>query len=281
MWLAAAALLQNKKEQAAKVSMLTAVLIIVIIFFLGAVFYKQTIQEYKLNQIEWEQADRIGELFEEGTPFIVRGMPACPAWSAELVGRRPEFKGLTEWLTAAGSEAIMPWRAGLAEMYGRLAHLEPWLDETWGPYMPSYRRWFGPLFPRATQVWAGGRGLIEQKAAWTLLMPTDGTVIATLMSKKEDRYMPTAWRGRFPDTFTQADTAYVGQLKFLDVKLRVGTALFIPAHWKVCWQVDHADAEKMPFMAIINFHTPISRLAELLGSATASARVSAKTSADA
>ncbi len=241
--------------------MLTLVLIIVVLFFLGAVFYKQTIQEYKLNQIEWTQIDRLRELFEEGTPFVVRGSPPCPAWSAAIVGQRADFKELADWTAAVKGDAIMPWRAGLAELYGKLARLEPWLDEIWGPHMPVYQKWF----PRTAQVWVGGRGLYEQKAAWTLLMPTDGDVIVTMMSKKEDKYMPSGWEGRFPDTFTQSDSPYVGQLKYLDVKLRVGTALFVPAHWKVSWV--GADAAALPYISIINYHTPISRLAEMLTAA--------------
>jgi hypothetical protein len=87
-----------------------------------------------------------------------------------------------------------------------------------------------------------------------------------MMSKKEDKYMPAGWQGRFADSFTVADSPYVSQLKYLDIKLRPGTALLVPAHWKVSWAgaagADKGTAE-LPFMAIIGLHTPISKLATL------------------
>ncbi len=252
--------------------MLIWILIICILFFLGAVFYKQTIQEYKLNQIEWSQADRLGELLEEGTPFVLRSTPICPVWTAADVRQRAEFKELADWVAAAGADAQMPWHEHMASIYGRKALLEPWLDEIWTPVLPRIRSYIPFLFPRDIQVWAGGRGLYTQRAAWTLLFPTDGSVVVTMMSTKEDKYMPAAWQGRFADSFTVADSPYVTQLKFLDVKLRPGTALFIPAHWKVSWAATPAPAEKMPFVCLIGLHTPISKLATVLAPAAAAPR---------
>ena len=243
--------------------MLTWILIICIIFFLGAVFYKQTIQEYKLNQIEWNQGDRIGELFEEGTPFIVRSTPICPVWTNADVSQRSDFKELADWVSVVDAQGIMPWHDHMATIYGKKALLDPWLDEIWTPVLPRIRSILHFLFPRDVQVWAGGRGLYEQKAAWTLLFPTQGAIIVTMMSKKEDKYMPAGWQGRFADSFTVADSPYVSQLKYLDIKLRPGTALFIPAHWKVSWTaapLTETDAI-LPFVAIIGLHTPISKLA--------------------
>lgn len=257
--------------------MLTWILIICIIFFLGAVFYKQTIQEYKLNQIEWDQADRLPELLEEGTPFIVRSTPICPIWTSSDVSHRPDFKELADWVKAAGVDAQMPWHEPMARLYGRQALLDPWLDEIWMPVLPRIRSLLNFIFPRDIQLWAGGRGLYEHKAAWTLLFPTQGTVIVTMMSKKEDKYMPANWQGRFAESFTVADSPYVSQLKYLDIKLRPGTALFVPAHWKVSWmsgagtqgqsgatvEASEDNTNQIPFMAIVGFHTPISKLASL------------------
>lgn len=260
--------------------MLTWILLIVILFFLGAVFYKQTIQEYKLNQIEWSQADRLGEMLEEGTPFIVRSIPSCPVWRRVDVEARADFKELADWVRAVRGDGVMPWRPALAAAYGRQVNMGPWLDEIWQPHMPRIWSLASFLFPREVQVWAGGRGLYEQKAAWTMIFPTEGEVIVTMMSKKEDKYMPAAWQGRFADSFTTADSAYVSQLKYLDVKLRPGAALFVPAHWKVSFAVVDADADgALPFVCMINYHTPISKLASL-GSASAVAVAPPKLSAD-
>ena len=54
-----------------------------VLFFLGAVFYKQSIQEFRLNQIEWDQRHQIDTLFDERVPLVVRGIPASPVWTQE------------------------------------------------------------------------------------------------------------------------------------------------------------------------------------------------------
>lgn len=243
--------------------MLTLILITCICLFLGAVFYKQTVQEYKLNQIEWNQRERIPELCEEGTPFIVRSAPPCPVWNGADVLARPVFADLATWVRAAPPSANMPWHRRMSLQYGKDAVLAPWLEETWLPQLGHLRSTLPTLFPVEIQAWVGGRGLYPLKAMWTMICPTDGEVIVTLMSAKEDKYLPAQYLGKAPHEFTIADTPYVGHIKYLDVKLRPGVALFVPAHWKVAWSV--ADGcEKIPFVCLYSLHTPISKLATLL-----------------
>ena len=238
--------------------MLLWILLIGILFFLSAVFYKQTVQEYKLNQIEWIQIDSISELIDEGTPFIIRNTPQSPVWNMTDIRSRDTFKELADWAAHVKTDAIMPWHSHMASHYASLANMDPWIDETWIQHIPFQRR----LIPRELQLWAGGRGLYQERAAWVAVMPTEGTIIATVMTTKEDKYLPSNWRGRFADSFTQADTPYVSQIKYLDIKLRAGTVLFLPAHWKLSWQT--ASEEELPFVCIMHLHTPISKLASLI-----------------
>ncbi len=244
--------------------MLTILLIVVIVIFLGVVYYKQTVQEYKLNQIEWTQRERIPELLEEGTPFVIRSIPNCPVWNRQDITKRPVFKELADWVRAVPATAAIPWNERMATMYGAQAALDPWLEETLVPHLGGMWEWMPWLFKREVQTWVGRRGLYVQRAMWSVIFPTDGEVVVTLMSAKEDRYMPAAWEGRFAHEFTAADTPYVGQLKYLDVKLRPGVALFVPAHWRMSWDVEEG-ATVLPCVCLYNLHTPISRLARALG----------------
>jgi hypothetical protein len=243
--------------------MLTILLIVVIVIFLGVVYYKQTVQEYKLNQIEWSQVDRMPELMEEGTPFIIRSIPHCPVWNHADIMARPTFKDLADWMKVAPANAMMPWHEKMARMYGEQAALDPWLEETWSPQLGGVWKWLPLLFKREVQTWVGRRGLYLQRAMWTLIFPTDGEIVVTLMSAKEDRYMPAAWEGRFAHEFTAADTPYVSKLKYLDVKLRPGVALFVPAHWRMSWDVAE-ETDRLPCVCLYNLHTPISRMATAL-----------------
>ena len=243
--------------------MLTGILIVCILIFLGAVFYKQTVQEYKLNQIEWSQRERIPELLEEGTPFVVRSAPLCPVWNATDVGARAVFTDLATWVQAAPPTAKMPWHRRMSLQYGKDAVLAPWLEETWLPHTGTLRSTFPALFPQEIQAWVGGRGLYPLKAMWSIIFPTEGDIIVTLMSAKEDKYLPVQYFGKSPQEFTNADTPYVSKLKYLDIKLRSGVALFVPAHWKVAWAAAD-DTSRIPFVCIYSLHTPISKLAAML-----------------
>ncbi len=238
--------------------MLLWILLIGILFFLGAVFYKQTVQEYKLNQIEWTQIDTLSDLMDEGTPFIIRNAPISPVWNMMDIQSRDAFKELADWATHVKTDALMPWHGHMASHYARLANMDPWIDETWLHHIPFQRR----LIPRELQLWVGGRGLYQEHAAWVAVMPTEGSILATVLATKEDKYLPAAWQGRFADSMTQADTPYVSQIKYLDIKLRAGTVLFLPAHWKLSWQ--SASEEELPFVCIMHLHTPISKLASLI-----------------
>ncbi len=51
--------------------MLILFIIIAVLFVIGALFYKQSIQEYRINQIEWEQRHELDSLLEERAPIVV------------------------------------------------------------------------------------------------------------------------------------------------------------------------------------------------------------------
>jgi hypothetical protein len=70
----------------------------------------------------------------------------------------------------------------------------------------------------------------------------------------------------FPDEFTAKDTPFVADVKYMDVILRPGNGLFMPAHWFVSWKshVVATSSEKsaaLPMVGTISYHSPVSLLA--------------------
>jgi hypothetical protein len=52
----------------------------------------------------------------------------------------------------------------------------------------------------------------------------------------------------------------VGDLKFIDIIVRPGNCIFMPAHWFVSWTTT-PEASVVPMVCEIAYHSPISFLA--------------------
>ena len=55
------------------------------------------------------------------------------------------------------------------------------------------------------------------------------------------------------------NTPFVSDLKFIDIILRPGNCIFMPAHWFVSWTTN--TTTKTPMVCTISYHTPISYMA--------------------
>ena len=61
--------------------MLIVFIIIAALFLIGALFYRQSLQEYRINQIEWDRRHELDGLLDERAPIVVRGIPQSPVWT--------------------------------------------------------------------------------------------------------------------------------------------------------------------------------------------------------
>jgi hypothetical protein len=115
------------------------------------------------------------------------------------------------------------------------------------------------MFPKY-HCWAGNVGLRKTYSTWTCLIPTDGEIIVTIMPETVESSLPAKWSGIFPANLTTKDTPFVADLKFIDIILRPGNCLFMPAHWFMSW-TSTPESNKTPMVCSISYHSPISFLA--------------------
>ena len=108
--------------------------------------------------------------------------------------------------------------------------------------------------------WAGNIGLRKTFATWTCIFPVDGEITLTILPENVQTSLPANWVGCFPANLTIKDTPFVADLKFIDIILRPGNCIFMPAHWFISWTTTAA-ATKTPMVGTISYHTPISYLA--------------------
>jgi hypothetical protein len=87
-------------------------------------------------------------------------------------------------------------------------------------------------------------------------MPTQGTASVKIMLQKMIPYLPSKWMGRKFSSLSLHDTPLLGQLQFIEIIIRKGNLLFLPAHLIV--DVESLETQ-WAFMAEINH--PISLIA--------------------
>ena len=246
--------------------MLEILLIISVIFLILTFFYKQAICEFRINQIEWAKKDQIAELIGEKVPLVVRTIPSSAFWTHHDVQERSCFTNLsifqeltlTEWLSVATPHSVCPWKYAQAETIANVSGLPIWAKKWLNPIIihPFLSAW---IFPRY-HCWAGNVGLKKTYATWTCIFPVDGDMTVTIMPESVENSLPTTWLNCFPSQLTTKDTPFLSDLKFIDIILRPGHCLFMPAHWFMSWS-SSADSTKPVMACTISYHTPISYMA--------------------
>ena len=247
--------------------MLEFILIITIIFLILTFFYKQAICDFRINQIEWKtQRDNISTLLGEKVPFIIRSIPNSNFWTHEDVMNRECFKDipifheltLVDWISKTTPDSICPWTYTQAETIASVTGINIWATKWLHSSIinPILKLWMFPKY----HCWAGNIGLRKLFATWTCILPVDGEIILSLMPENNESYLPANWLGVYPANITIKDTPFAGDLKFIDIILRPGNCIFIPAHWFVSW-ITNAESSVTPMVCTISYHTPISYFA--------------------
>ena len=107
----------------------------------------------------------------------------------------------------------------------------------------------------------GEKGLRKTTAIYTMIYPTSEPLEVTLLTEHQETYLPKVWRGRFPEVLTIQDTPLVGEIKYINIKVRPGNVLIIPTHWFVSIRAVNREVEKPLLWSWIEIHNPISSLA--------------------
>lgn len=253
--------------------LLECLLIGVLIFLVLTFFYKQAICEFRVNQIEWNQHNKLAELFTEKVPIIVRGRPPTVFWTQEDVLLRDiygtvrifEDRILSDWLSQTDPHAECPWSIEHARLLGTksVSGLQLWAEKVLNPIVYSTNKllplWLKPI----SSCWAGEKGLWKTIAPWTAIFCTQGAIAVTIMTEAVESSLPTLWKGQYPSRMSALDTPFISDLKFMDIVLRPGNLLFMPSHWFIAWTtLDNGEETVCPMICTVEYHSPISQFAE-------------------
>jgi hypothetical protein len=246
--------------------MLEVLLVLGVLFIILTFFYKQAVCEFRINQMEWAQKDKLSTLLQEKIPLVIRGAPPATFWNVDDVLTRPCYSNipifqeisLVEWVSQANASSTCPWKYKQAEIIASASGMSVWATKWLHPLIiPRFMgAWWYPRY----HCWAGQVGLRKTIATWTYFFPLDGEIIVSIMPENVENALPAPWLDTFPPEYTAKDTPFLSDVKYIDIILRPGNGLFMPAHWFVSW-VAKDPKGSIPMVGTISYHTPVSLLA--------------------
>lgn len=237
------------------------------LFVIAILFYKQVNEEFQILQLESERLEEIPQLLGDRAPIVVREFQTPPIGTQEALEKRVGIlqmaidskTTLRQLLANKPALANYKFSPETTEFLAKESGLQVWFEHhLYKNLLPN--PWTAPLYSFRTELWPDHRGLTKSTAVVTMLMPTQGTAIVSLLLPKMTPYLPPGWKGRHFSSLSSADTPLIGQIQFLELKIRKGTFALLPPH--LIYDVRTADDSDLPVWTLIaHIHHPISRLA--------------------
>jgi len=222
--------------------MLEYLLFIIVLFFIGILFYKQANEEFQILQLDADRLSELPTLYVDRSPIVISDFQTPNLGTEEEMAKR----GM------GGNLINIPKET--ATYLAKESGLSIWFEHhLYKQLLPSPYTQF--IYSFNTSLWPINRGLFKTTAFQTVLMPTQGTASVKIMLQKMVPYLPSKWMGRGFSSLSVYDTPLLGQLQFIEIRVRKGNLLFLPAHLIV----DVESQDSWVFMAEI--HHPISLIA--------------------
>ena len=217
--------------------MIEIFIIFTVLFFIAVLFYKQANEQFEILQI---QADRIHELptlYIDRSPIVISDFQLPNLGTEQELQKRPNILqmsiapnlSLQQLLASPNALQTFPFTPKTATFLAKESGLHIWFEHhLYEQLLPSPYTKF--LYSFKTSLWPNHRGLFKTTGFQTLIMPTQGTASVSLLLSKMVPYLPTRWQGRQFHSLTPQDTPLLNQIKFMEIKLRKGNILLLPAH---------------------------------------------------
>jgi hypothetical protein len=242
--------------------------ILAFLFLVAIFFYKQALEEFDVLQIEANQLEQLPKLLSEQSFLVVRSLPEVHLWNPNTIKEIPRIQKApygkhTLIDIVSDSKTPLPTTYPLSsEKLAEHTGIHTWIQTMWLPKILD-NPWLSWLFHSRTEACIGRKGLRKSTAYSTLILPTEGDLMISVMPESSETYLPKKWRGRTFSEMKRAEAPLIGEIKFLDIKVRQGSALFVPPHWILNIE---QEGETVPWFLWSEFHHPLSKLAHTMSS---------------
>jgi hypothetical protein len=239
---------------------LEGILVFGIIVLILIFFYRQAVQEFRILQTE--SLDKSISLFGERSPIVVLPAPQPQQlWTRADLSQRPTLGNSAiqgKKLISLINQESVSLKNDKAEHLATLVGLPVWIRETITPIIKQ-SVWWGPILTPRTEALIGAQGLKQTFGYITCIFVTEGAIQVSLLNESSDPYLPTKWKGKRLSKMTRDDAPLLAQIQYIDVIVRPGSMLLVPAHWKVCWETYETD--KPALTVWTEYNHPISKFA--------------------
>lgn len=250
--------------------MLEFIAFAIVLAFIAILFYKQANEDFEILQLDAERLQELPILYADRSPIVVRGFPVPALGTREELAKRPHIyrmavtPGVSLRDMAEGLAPSVQVSAKTAEFLSKESGLHIWFEHhIYKSLLPS--QWTSAIYSFRTTLWPHRRGMYKTTAFQTVIMPTQGAITVSLMLPKMIPYLPSKWEGREFSSLSANDTPLLNQIQFIDVLVRKGTLLLLPAHVLVNIApllASQAEGQsELPWIFHAEIHHPISRLA--------------------
>ncbi len=258
--------------------LLEIVLFLLIVVGVCLVSYKGAVHEFQILQKDWAPNITWSQMLDENVPIVIRNVDpewqgltwnykatAKKSWPIVVLTEDGEYLKTTwsDWIQSAPGQPTLQNGEELA----RVAKLPV---DTWTDGGFSRWSWLAPKRMEAHMLGPTEDTVLpvyKTTAVSTVIQSTDGAPLQIWLahSGAVPNAVATDLAGNNPWTLSSEEIPWMDEVKFIEIKLRPGNALSIPAHWWIAARPMFG-TEAPTKMAdgswfwIAEFHSPISYL---------------------
>jgi hypothetical protein len=257
-------------------------MILELLFFIFLVFavcvlaYRGAVHEFQILQKEYSPDIEWSELLGEQLPIVIRNLPR--SWLGAWTQQKTEHK---TWLVTVRDAAGKKFRTTWNHWLSTPLPLQPVnMDEiaSVSKLGSNVRNWYADGFSRWSWLPAASaaahphiftskdiQGVKKTTAEFTAIVSTDGIPLELWIAHEGaiPENVSDELRTKNPWIQTTKDIPWIGEVKYIEIKLRPGNAVIIPRHWYYAVRQAEEGAESKSWFWTSDFHTPISWLASL------------------
>ena len=250
-----------------------------VLFFISVWFYSQRRESIEILQVEFSNSLlTLHELLQESQPIILRG---CPFPQILTRVKLSEVPRLNEFPLRIGSSTTLEsYRnhtgntfpddqavgipildTSLSRTLAKELAMDTWVNHTYSEFITELSGYFSIFKSTRVSTILGGHGMVRPSSLYTCILVTEGTYTVSLVNKRSEQFLPSAWTYRYPPSLTVNDTPLVGEIQFIDIILRAGTMIIIPCH--TIYSICPKSISDFHAATVIELDSPISNLAHL------------------
>jgi hypothetical protein len=243
-----------------------------LVFGICILAYRGAVHEFQILQKEYSPDVEWSELLGEQLPIVIRNLPR--SWLGAWTQQKTEHK---TWLLtvrdSAGKKFRTTWNHWLrtpnrptplntdeiCDVSKLKGNLQNW-------YTDGFRRWsWLPMaHPQPTILSNEVQGVEKTSAEYTAIVSTDGRPLEVWLA--HEGAIPASVSDELltknPWIQTTQDIPWIGEVNYIEIKLRPGNALVIPRHWYYAVRQEEGAGDSWFWKA--DFHTPVSRIVSSL-----------------